>query len=37
MVFRMWALLRVAGRVCSRALLRFGGRVPLRELMKSSS
>lgn len=35
MVFAMWGLLRLAGRIYSGALLRFGSRVPLRELMSS--
>ena len=34
MVLIMWALIRVAGEVYSGALLRFGARVPLRELVR---
>ena len=37
MVLVMWALIRLAGRVYSGALLRFGGRVPLRELVRPTS
>jgi ABC-2 type transport system permease protein len=36
MVLAMWGLIRVAGRIYSGALLRFGGRVPLRELVRPS-
>lgn len=36
MLLAMWGLLRLAGRVYSGALLRFGGRVPLRELVRPS-
>ena len=35
-VLAMWGLIRIAGRVYSGALLRFGARVPLRELVRSS-
>lgn len=31
----IWALTRVAGRIYSRALLRFGKRVPLRDLLRA--
>lgn len=37
MVVTMWGLIRIAGRIYSGALLRFGGRVPLRELVRPSS
>jgi ABC-2 type transport system permease protein len=37
MVLAMWGLIRLAGRIYSGALLRFGGRVPLRELVRSSA
>lgn len=37
MLLTMWGLIRLAGRIYSGALLRFGGRVPLRELVRSSS
>jgi ABC-2 type transport system permease protein len=37
MVVAMWGLIRLAGQIYSGALLRFGGRVPLRELVRSSS
>jgi ABC-2 type transport system permease protein len=37
MMLVMWGLIRLAGRVYSGALLRFGGRIPLRELVRSSS
>ena len=33
----MWVLIRLAGQIYSGALLRFGGRVPLRELVRSTS
>ena len=33
MVLAMWGLIRLAGGIYSGALLRFGGRVPLRELV----
>ena len=33
MLLAMWALIRLAGRVYSGALLRFGTRVPLRDLV----
>jgi ABC-2 type transport system permease protein len=33
MVLAMWGLIRLAGRVYSGALLRFGGRIPLRDLV----
>jgi ABC-2 type transport system permease protein len=36
MVLVMWGLIRLAGRVYSGALLRFGSRVPLRELVRPS-
>jgi ABC-2 type transport system permease protein len=36
MVVAMWGLIRIAGRIYSGALLRFGGRVPLRELVRPS-
>ena len=32
-----WALMRAAGRIYSGALLRFGGRVPLRDLLRSGT
>ena len=37
MVLAMWGLIRLAGQIYSGALLRFGGRVPLRELVRSTS
>jgi ABC-2 type transport system permease protein len=37
MVLAMWGLIRLAGRIYSGALLRFGGRIPLRELVRSTS
>jgi ABC-2 type transport system permease protein len=37
MVVAMWALIRLAGKVYSGALLRFGGRVPLRELVRPAA
>ena len=36
MLVVMWGLTRLAGRVYSGALLRFGGRVPLRQLVRPS-
>jgi ABC-2 type transport system permease protein len=33
----IWALMRAAGRIYSGALLRFGGRIPLRDLLHSST
>jgi ABC-2 type transport system permease protein len=33
----IWALMRTAGRIYSGALLRFGGRIPLRDLLRSST
>lgn len=36
MVLVTWALIRVAGRVYSGALLRYGSRVPLRDLVRPS-
>jgi ABC-2 type transport system permease protein len=36
MVAVMWGVLRLAGRIYSGALLRFGGRIPLRELVRRS-
>ena len=33
----IWALMRTAGRIYSGALLRFGGRVPLRDLLRSGT
>lgn len=33
----IWALMRTAGRIYSGALLRFGGRVPLRDLLRPST
>jgi len=35
MVLVMWGLIRLAGRVYSGALLRFGSRIPLRDLVRS--
>jgi ABC-2 type transport system permease protein len=35
MVLAMWGLIRLAGQIYSGALLRFGGRVPLRELVRT--
>jgi hypothetical protein len=35
MVIAMWGLIRLAGRIYSGALLRFGGRVPLRDLVST--
>ncbi len=37
MLLAMWGLIRFAGRIYSGALLRFGGRIPLRELVRSTS
>lgn len=37
MVLAMWGSIRLAGRIYSGALLRFGARVPLRELVRSWS
>jgi ABC-2 type transport system permease protein len=36
MALVIWALIRVAGRIYSGALLRFGSRIPLRELWHST-
>ena len=36
MVIAMWGLIRLAGRIYSGALLRFGGRVPLRDLVRTN-
>ena len=36
MALVIWALIRAAGRIYSGALLRFGGRVPLRDLWRST-
>ena len=36
MLAAMWGLIRLAGRIYSGGLLRFGGRVPLRELVRPS-
>jgi ABC-2 type transport system permease protein len=36
MAFVIWALIRVAGRIYSGALLQFGSRVPLRDLWHST-
>jgi ABC-2 type transport system permease protein len=36
MVIAMWVLIRLAGRIYSGALLRFGGRVPLRDLVRTN-
>ena len=33
----IWALMRTAGRIYSGALLRFGGRIPLRDLFRSGT
>ena len=33
----IWVLMRTAGRIYSGALLRFGGRIPLRDLLRSSA
>jgi len=33
----IWALMRAAGRIYSGALLRFGGRIPLRDLLRPST
>ena len=33
----IWVLMRTAGRIYSGALLRFGGRVPLRDLLRSGT
>jgi ABC-2 type transport system permease protein len=35
MVIAMWGLIRLAGRIYSGALLRFGARVPLRDLVRT--
>jgi ABC-2 type transport system permease protein len=37
MVLTMWGLIRLAGRVYSGALLRFGGRVRLRDLWRTTT
>jgi len=37
MALAIWALMRAAGRIYSGALLRFGGRIPLRDLLRSST
>ena len=37
MVFAMWGLIRLAGQIYSGALLRFGGRVPLRDIWHSTT
>lgn len=37
MVLAMWGLIRLAGRIYSGGLLRFGGRVPLRDLVRPAS
>lgn len=37
MVLVIWALVRIAGRVYSGALLRVGGRVPLRDVWRSTA
>jgi len=34
MVVAMWGLIHLAGRVYSGALLRYGSRIPLRELVR---
>lgn len=36
MALVIWALVRVAGRIYSGGLLRFGGRIPLRDLWRST-
>jgi ABC-2 type transport system permease protein len=36
MVLVIWALIRIAGRIYSGALLRYGSRVPLRDVVRSS-
>jgi ABC-2 type transport system permease protein len=36
-VLSIWALTRVAGRIYRGALLRYGGRIPLRELLRSDN
>jgi ABC-2 type transport system permease protein len=36
MILVIWALIRIAGRIYSGALLRYGSRVPLRDLVRSS-
>jgi hypothetical protein len=36
-VLVIWALVRIAGRVYSGALLRLGGRVPLRDVWRSTA
>lgn len=33
----IWALMRTAGRICTGALPRFRGRIPLRELLRYST
>jgi ABC-2 type transport system permease protein len=35
MVIAMWGLIRLGGRIYSGALLRFGGRVPMRDLVRT--
>ena len=37
MALAIWALMRIAGRIYNGALLRFGGRVPLRDLLRSGT
>jgi hypothetical protein len=36
MAVAIWALIRIAGRLYSGALLRFGRRIPLRDLWHST-
>ncbi len=36
-VLAIWALMRAAGRIYNGALLRFGGRIPLRDLLRSGT
>jgi ABC-2 type transport system permease protein len=36
MTLAIWALIRIAGRIYSGALLRYGSRVPLRDVVRSS-
>jgi ABC-2 type transport system permease protein len=37
MTFVIWALIRIAGRIYTGALLRYGGRVPLRDIWHSTT
>jgi hypothetical protein len=37
MVLVTWVLVRIAGRIYTGALLRVGGRVPLRDVWRSTA